>query len=102
MLLPIEFKADWAHIIQCKQNQIHKDNLRENNKRIAYTYKIGDKVYITRPGKVKKMSPPRVGPYDIIKVHTNGTVRIRRGAVSSTVNIRRLTPYFDSTDSGGV
>jgi len=98
MLLPIDFKADWAHIIQRKKEQIQKDNLRENNKRLAHTYKVGDKVLITKPGKVSKMSPPRRGPYEIISVYTNGTVRVRRGAVSSRINIRRITPYFSSTD----
>ena len=97
MLLPIDFKADWAHIIREKE-QIQKDNLRENNKRLAHTYKVGDKVLITKPGKVSKLSPPRRGPYEIISVYTNGTVRVRRGAVSSRINIRRITPYFTSTD----
>ena len=102
MLLPIDFKADWAHIVQRKKNQIQKDNLRENNKRLAYTYKIGDQVFITEPGKVSKLSPPRRGPFKIIQVYTNGTVRVQRGIVSSRMNIQRLMPYFDSTDSGGV
>ena len=46
------------------------------------------------------MSQPRTGPYEIInsKVHTNGTVRIRRGAVTERVNIRRITPYHERSN----
>ena len=102
MILPIQFKADWADIIQRKQRQIEKDNARENNKRQKYTYKIGDKVLLTKPGILPKLSVPREGPYKILKVHTNGTVRIQRGIVAMRVNIRRLTPYHERTDSGGV
>jgi hypothetical protein len=102
MLLPIDFKADWAQIVQRKESQIKKDNLRENNKRLIYTYKVGDQVFVTDPRKVSKLYPPRNGPYKVIQVYTNGTVRVQRGAVSSRMNIRRLTPYFNSTDPGGV
>ena len=49
-----------------------------------------------------KLSVPREGPYKILKVHTNGTVRIQRGIVAMRVNIRRLTPYLERTDPGGV
>ena len=40
----IKFEADWNHIRQLKQQQIKKNNQRENAKRIAHQYKPGDKV----------------------------------------------------------
>ena len=101
MVLPIRFKADWAAIIKRKQQQIAKDNARENNRRIRHTYKVGDKVLLTKPGILPKMSTPREGPYKIIRVFTNGTVRIQRGVVASRVNIRRLTPYLEQPNPGG-
>ena len=33
------------------------------------------------------------GPYKIIEVHTNGTVRIKRGSVTERINIRLLGLY---------
>ena len=101
MVLPIQFKADWAEIIQRKRKQIETDNARENSKRIGHTYKVGDKVLLSKPGIIPKMSTPREGPYRIIRVYTNGTVRIQRGPVASRVNIRRLTPFNERPDSGG-
>ena len=42
------------------------------------------------------MVAPKEGPYTINKVHNNGTITINKGtAVTQTVNIRRVTPYFD-------
>jgi hypothetical protein len=38
---------------------------------------------------------PWDGPYIIKKVNTNGTVRLKMGAVIDTVNIRLLKPYRD-------
>ena len=101
MILPIEFKTNWANIIQRKQTQVIKDNVHENTKRIPHIYKVGDKVLMTKPGVVSKLKPPRTGPYEIIKVYTNGTVRIQRGAVARRINIRRLTPFYKQSNSGG-
>jgi RNase H-like domain found in reverse transcriptase/Reverse transcriptase (RNA-dependent DNA polymerase)/Integrase zinc binding domain len=100
MILPVQFKANWASIALQKQERINQSNSQENQKRIPHTYKIGDKVLLELPGKVRKMSAPREGPYDVVHVSTNGTVRIKRGAVIQRVNIRRLTPYFDRSPSG--
>ena len=98
MVLPIQFQADWARIKLRKQETIDKSNKQENAKRIAHTYTVGDKVLLEKPGIIRKMSQPRTGPFEIIKVYTNGTVRIRRGNVTEQVNIRRLTPYFERSN----
>jgi hypothetical protein len=100
MLLPIKFKANWAHIALRKQEIINKSNSRENKKRLQHEYQIGDKVLLEKGGIIQKMSAPREGPYIVDKVSTNGTVRIRKGAVIQRVNIRRLTPYFERGPSG--
>ena len=41
-----------------------------------------------------KYEPQRKGPYQILQVNNNGTVRIQRGAIQDTVNIRQLRPYY--------
>ena len=64
---------------------------------------VKDKVLLTKPGVVPKLTDPRTGPFEITKVHDNGTVEIQKGpSVTQTVNIRRLTPpYFESTEPLG-
>ena len=100
MILPIRFKADWAMIAQRKQAAINANNNKENKKRKEHTYHVNDLVLVTKPGIIRKMERPRIGPFKVIKVSTNGTVRIKQGAVIKRINIRRITPYFERHPSG--
>jgi transposase InsO family protein len=98
MLLPIKFKANWAEIKARRQDEMRRNNERENKSRKAHEYKVGDKILLTDSRKRSKLAPPREGPYQVERVFTNGTLLIRRGAISERVNIRRVTPYFESED----
>jgi transposase InsO family protein len=95
MLLPIKFKANWAEIRARRQDEIRRNNERENKGRKNYDYKVGDQILLTDARKRSKLAPPREGPYLVERVFANGTILIRRGAVSERVNIRRITPYFE-------
>jgi hypothetical protein len=95
MLLPIHFKADWARLKHKRQQAINENNARENSRRIKHVYHPGDKVLKTIPGVTPKLHAPRKGPFVVEKVNANGTALIRKGAVTETVNIRMLSPYFE-------
>jgi len=95
MLLPIKFQADWMAIQQRRQKEINRNNARENKRRIPHAYKVGDQVSKRRPGILPKLRRKREGPFEVIAVFDNGTVRIRRGAVTERLNIRRIQPYQD-------
>ena len=99
MLLPMTFEANWTRIQQNRQKEINRNNDRENKSRIDHVYSIGDKVLLTKPGILRKMSTPQQGPYKVEQVFTNGTIIIRRGPVSERVNIRRVQPYFERSDN---
>ena len=78
-----------------KQNQIKIDaaDKRKNSKQVDYDWQVGDLCLITKDyhGEIiRKVEFPNEGPYKIIQVHTNGTVRIQRGKVTERINIRRL------------
>ena len=95
MVLPIRYMADWALIEEARQQEIERNNMRENAKRIKYEYKVGDKIYLTKPGKIlRKLESPRKGPFAVTAVYSNGTLRIQNGPVSERVNIRRCLPAF--------
>ena len=55
---------------------------------------------LAKPGILRKMSTPRTGPHEVEAVYTNGTIRIRKGAVSERVNIRRVHPFHKSDTDG--
>ena len=95
MLLPIKFQADWVLIEKQKQLSINKSNKRENSKRIAHAYQVGDKVLLQNTGILRKLATPYSGPYEVQEVFTNGTMVINKGAVLQRVNIRRVVPYHE-------
>ena len=100
MILNLQFQADWTAIKRRKQDLIHKNNVQENAKRIPYTYEIGDKVMLENH-RANKYEKPYLGPYSITKVNTNGTVCLKMGAVTDTVNIRRIHPFRTSSSIRG-
>jgi hypothetical protein len=51
MVLPIKFMADWGGVEQQCQNEMGRNNRRENASRISQDYKVGDKVLLKKPGK---------------------------------------------------
>jgi hypothetical protein len=54
MLFDISFVADWKQIGDYRQNQTDCSNKRENNKRVDYDYKVGDKILIQKDGILHK------------------------------------------------
>jgi len=92
MIFNIKHVANWKAIKERKQKLIDQNNKKENRKRIQHTYHMGDKVLLLVPN-ARKYERPYDGPYEITQVNTNGTVRLRQGAVESTYNIRQIKPY---------
>ena len=94
MLLDIPLIADIQTLKQARQAQIDHRLLRANTKRKPIDFREGHKIYLERPRKPgDKLRPLFTGPHDILRVHTNGTVTIRRGPnLIERVNIRRIKP----------
>ena len=94
MMLNIKHVANWEINQQRKQRLIAKNNAAENATRIPHEYKEGDQVML-KIGTESKYEQPYSGPREIKIVHENGTAQLQMGAVTDTVNIRRLYPYKD-------
>jgi transposase InsO family protein len=93
MILNIQHIANWSLIKNRKQKIIHNNNRRENAKRHPHIYHKGDKILLDRRSS-NKYERPYDGPYEIVDVKsTNGTVRVKMGAIIDYVNIRRIHPY---------
>ena len=91
-ILNIKFEADWNYIRARKQEIIAKNNARENKSRLSHAYHVGDKVLYVNDRKAKFGEDPWKGPFIIRKVNDNGTVRLKMGAATDTVNIRLIKP----------
>ena len=98
-LLNISFEADWQCIKERKQRRILQNNQRENRTRTEHTYKPGDKVMIRQNPSRKHGESQFTGPFDVVQVYDNGTVKLSKathgGAVYETWNIRNLDPCMD-------
>ena len=92
-ILNIQHRADWKYIQDRKQKLIKINNQRENSKRRPYTYSVGEQVLVKTDQRTKYGTSSYLGPYTIVQVNDNGTVRIQQGSTTDTFNIRMITPY---------
>ena len=90
--------VDWEELKQLRKKQHIANNIKENRNRREHKYKTGDLVLIIMKSyeraKKPKISEFAEGPYKVLRVHKNGTLRIQRGDFEETVHIRRLRPYY--------
>ena len=97
MLFDIPFIADWKKIGDFRQRQTDLNTMRENKKRTDFDYKVGDKILIVKEkGKLRKAeSPKQKEPWTIKQVHTNGTIRVKRGNKTEQLNVQRVEPFYE-------
>ena len=94
MLFDIPFVADWNKIGEYRQKQADANMRRENKRHIDHDYCVGEQVLIRKDGTLRKAETRyKPEPWNIVQVHTNGTIRIHRGSKSERINIRRVKPY---------
>ena len=99
-ILNTKFKADWNFIRSRKQQIIDYNNRRENSKRLAHSYKVGDKVLLERNKKTKYGEPEYDGPFTIVTARPHAAyVRVDKGNYINTINIRHLHPFRESSTS---
>jgi len=69
--------------------------MRKNKNRIDHDYRVGDYVMIKldRTEQKRKLNAPYTGQFQLLKIHNNGTVKIKRGVYEENIHIRRLKLY---------
>ena len=77
-IIDTKFLADWNFIRERKQNIIHQNNVRENEKRKPHVYNVDDEIMFKKHNQTKYGGPEYESPYKIVTVNDNGTVRIKR------------------------
>jgi hypothetical protein len=79
MLFDIRFIADWKKIGEHRQKLTYVNTAHENEGRIDYDYKVGQKILVRNKGILHKAeSRWHKDPWTITTVHTNGTIMIQR------------------------
>ena len=94
MYLDIPLHADVLVLHENRQKLIDSRLLEANAKRFRHEFKVGHKIMKRNVLSFSdKLKPAYRGPYEIIQVHTNGTVTIQLDANSTErINIRRIKP----------
>ncbi len=100
MLFDIPFIADWQRIGECRQQLTDLSNARENEGRIDYDYKVGQKVLLQKEGILRNAeSRWHQKLWLITTVHTNGTITVHRGKKVERMNIPRVKPFIEDLDN---
>ena len=93
MLIEVPLIANKYAIRGRRQQMIDERLRRANRMRIDHSYQVGDRVMIVHYDP-RKLDSKQHGPYPIVRVHTNGTVRVQlREHVQETFSIRKIFPY---------
>ena len=100
MALPAGYVAGWEEVTRRKQKRTNGSSKRENKKRVEHTYEKGGKALLAKAGvKLRKLAKPRQGPYKVVKVSSNGTLKIQlRPCVTGIVNLRLCHPFYEKDE----
>jgi hypothetical protein len=72
MMFDIPFLADWKKIGDYRQRQTDLNNMPENEKRMDYDYKVGDKILVREDGILRKAeSKWHNEPWTIVSIQMN-------------------------------
>ena len=93
-ILNFTFEANCKYIKDRKQKLIDQNNAKKNLKRIPHPYNLGNAILYCVPVDGKFSQHEWTGPHHILNVYNNRSIRIQRGAISKTVNIQNIKPYF--------
>jgi hypothetical protein len=85
--------ADWQTIARKREQHVHENLRRANQKRRQYDYTTGQQV-LKKVHNPTSLGVRTMGPYPIERVHVNGnlTLQLCQG-VTERINIRRVLPY---------
>lgn len=80
---------------------MHKNNSRENDRRIDYEHQVGNQVTLKADclKTTQKSRLSSIGPHRAIQAFNNGCAHIQRGCIHETINIRRIDPFFERGSS---
>jgi hypothetical protein len=93
MVMNIPFVADLTLIRDNRQRLIDERVILSNARRHSYDYQPGKEV-LKLVYKPDKLEPRAQGPYDIIAVHTNGTLTIQLNAQTTEhISIQNVKPF---------
>ena len=87
--------ADLERIRERRQQIVDYNAARANMKRVTHDYQPTQKVLLIHRD-ADKLAESTSGPFEIERVHVNGTLTLRVApGITDKFNIRRVRPYFE-------
>jgi hypothetical protein len=100
MLFDIPFIADWQKIGEHRQKLTDLNNACENEGRLDYDYKVGQKVLLRKEGILHNTdSRWHKEPRLIASVHMNGTITVECRNKIERMNIWRVKLFEEDLDN---
>jgi hypothetical protein len=100
MLFDIPFIADLKKIREHRQKLTDLNSAHENEGRIDYDCKVGQKVPLRKEGILRNAeSRWHKEPRLITSVHTTGTITVQCGNKMERMNIQRVKPFEEDLDN---
>jgi hypothetical protein len=94
MILRTQMEVNVELVRARRAQAIHKNNERENRRRIKHDYKAGDRVLVIAGGLDPKMKLHQ-GPYKVLSFdRASGTLQIKRRNYVEPINMHNVCPYF--------
>ena len=94
---PVRHVADWKCIHSGKQSSTSENNLKENKLCKPHDCTAGQKALLKNAQSAKFGTDACGGPHAVVSVHAdNGTVKMKKGHVTDTFNIRNTMPHCDN------
>jgi hypothetical protein len=94
-MLNVQHEANWTYIKERRNEISSKNNKKENATRRKHEYNVNDKVLLKMQTNTKYGTDPYSGPFKVVQVNDNGTVKLKKGCVIDTYNLRNIKPYYD-------
>ena len=100
MVMQMHVNVNWEWIQQKRQKATQATAQCKNCGRRKHKYAVGDKVLIViKPdAREAKLNNLTEGPYQVLQVYQNGTLKIQRGSYVEIFNIQYLKLYFKKTE----
>jgi hypothetical protein len=96
MIFDIPFIADWKKTGEHWQLLTDRNASHENEGRIDYDNKVGQKELIRKGGILRKTESRHLkDPWVITSAHTNVTIRVQCKNKLERINIRRVKPLHE-------
>jgi hypothetical protein len=100
MLFDILFIAVWQKIGEHSQKLTDLNNAHENEGRVDYDYKVGQKVLLRKEGILCNTEFRwHKEPWLITSVHTKGTITVQCGNKIERMNIQRVKLFEEDLDN---